>query len=231
MKKMILTATGLLLVSSVVFGTGYKALKGIGFFAPNVNGTGNVGNPETGAIVFDTGSSGFYGYTGPSPGWVPLGGSAAVIPPGVITAFGGTTPPTGWLLCDGSVQSATTYTALFAAIGNTYGPGSGPDTFNLPDLRGIFPRGTGTNEQLSYSAGGDVVGPALGDYQNDQMQGHVHALASVSPTGGGYTIPGGANQGVISSSGAPQSDGTNGTPRTGNETRPFSVGVNYIIKI
>ena len=58
---------------------------------------------------------------------------------GVIQMYAGTTPPDGWLLCDGSAVSRTTYAALFAVIGTTYGAGDGSTTFNLPDLRGLQP--------------------------------------------------------------------------------------------
>ncbi len=53
-------------------------------------------------------------------------------PLGAIVAFGGDTAPTGWLICDGSAISRTTYAALFAAIGTKYGAGDGSTTFNLP---------------------------------------------------------------------------------------------------
>ena len=52
--------------------------------------------------------------------------------PGMIKPFAGTTVPTGYLLCDGSAVSRTTYANLFAAIGTTYGTGDGSTTFNLP---------------------------------------------------------------------------------------------------
>lgn len=55
--------------------------------------------------------------------------------PGMIKPFAGTTIPTGYLLCDGSAVSRTTYANLFAAIGTTYGSGDGSTTFNLPDYR------------------------------------------------------------------------------------------------
>lgn len=58
------------------------------------------------------------------------------IPPGAIVAFAGAIAPAGWLLCDGSAVSRTTFAALFAAISTAYGPGDGSTTFNLPDLRG-----------------------------------------------------------------------------------------------
>jgi microcystin-dependent protein len=59
-----------------------------------------------------------------------------IVPPGVIWSYGGTTAPPGFLLCDGSAVSRTTYAALFAVIGTTFGAGDGSTTFNLPDLRG-----------------------------------------------------------------------------------------------
>ena len=49
--------------------------------------------------------------------------------------------PTNWLECNGAAISRTTYSALFAAIGTTWGSGDGSTTFNLPETRGLFPRG------------------------------------------------------------------------------------------
>lgn len=54
----------------------------------------------------------------------------------VIKAYAGSTAPTGWLLCDGSAVSRTTYADLFAVVSTTYGNGDGSTTFNVPDLRG-----------------------------------------------------------------------------------------------
>lgn len=62
-------------------------------------------------------------------------------PTASIIAYGGTTAPTGWLLCDGSAVSRTTYSALFAVIAETAGQGDNSTTFNVPDLRGRFLRG------------------------------------------------------------------------------------------
>jgi hypothetical protein len=58
---------------------------------------------------------------------------------GTISAYGGNTAPTGWLLCDGTAVSQTTYADLFAVIGCNFGCSGG--NFNLPDLRGRFLRG------------------------------------------------------------------------------------------
>jgi microcystin-dependent protein len=58
------------------------------------------------------------------------------LPPGTVLSFAGPTLPSGFLLCDGSAVSRTTYSALFSALGTAYGVGNGSTTFNIPDLRG-----------------------------------------------------------------------------------------------
>ena len=66
---------------------------------------------------------------------------AIAAPVGSVYTFAGSTVPTGWLKCNGALLSRTTYAALFAVIGTTYGAGDGSTTFALPDLRGEFVRG------------------------------------------------------------------------------------------
>jgi hypothetical protein len=61
------------------------------------------------------------------------GGTASSAPTGSIMMFSGTTAPTGWLLCDGSAVSRTTYSDLFAITSTAYGVGNGSTTFNLPN--------------------------------------------------------------------------------------------------
>lgn len=58
------------------------------------------------------------------------------IPTGTVAAFAVSTPPSGWLNCDGSAVSRSTYATLFGVVGTTYGAGNGTTTFNLPDGRG-----------------------------------------------------------------------------------------------
>ena len=62
-----------------------------------------------------------------------VGGKVVGLTPGFIAPFAGSTAPDGWLICDGSAVSRTTYAALFAIIGTTYGAGDGNSTFNLPN--------------------------------------------------------------------------------------------------
>lgn len=80
----------------------------------------------------------------------------AATPPGAVMPFARNTAPTGWLKADGSVVSRTTYAALFAAIGTTFGAGDGTTTFKLPDLRGEFVRawddGKGTDTGRTFGS-------------------------------------------------------------------------------
>lgn len=78
------------------------------------------------------------------------------VPSGAILMYGAAAAPTGWLLCDGTAVSRTTYAALFTAISTTYGVGDGTTTFNLPDLRQRFPLGkaaSGTGNTLGGTGG------------------------------------------------------------------------------
>ena len=158
-----------------------------------------------------------------------------ITPPGVIFMYGSTTPPSGWLNCDGSTYSKTTYAALYAIISTTFGGNSTSD-FKVPDFRGIFPRGVGTSTTL-FNANGIGFTGVLSSYNNDKMQGHYHDYYVLPgyDTGGGVTIDRiSANATGISTCNdrirAAKTDGVNGTPRTGTETNPANLGINFIIK-
>ena len=79
---------------------------------------------------------------------------------GEVAFFARTTPPSGWLKANGAAVSRTTYAALFAAIGTTFGAGDGSSTFNLPDLRGEFVRGLDDGRNVD---GGRRLGTNQGD--------------------------------------------------------------------
>lgn len=91
---------------------------------------------------------------------------AARVPIGFIGDYGGTTAPTGWLFCDFAAVSRTTYAALFATIGTTFGAGDGSTTFNVPDGRGRgrFGRDNmgGTAANRITSGGSGITGTTLG---------------------------------------------------------------------
>lgn len=156
-------------------------------------------------------------------------------PPGVISAYGGDTAPEGWLLCDGDDVSRSVYANLFLAIGTRWGVGDGVSTFNLPDMRGVVPRGSGTHGTLKKAKGVDypAAGPAVGQYEDDQMQGHkmMASYTGSQPAGGNIYMAygtGNLQSRTLVSTIIP--DGSNGNPRTGDETRGFGAGVNFIIK-
>lgn len=82
---------------------------------------------------------------------------------GEVAFFARTTPPSGWLKANGAAISRTTYAALFAAIGTTFGAGDGRTTFNLPDLRGEFIRGLDDGRNIDNGRG-------LGSKQGDAIR-------------------------------------------------------------
>ena len=88
-----------------------------------------------------------------------------IAPTGTVLPFAGSVAPDGWALCDGSAINRNTYGSLFSVISTVYGTGDGVNTFNLPDMRGVFPRGSGTNGTSNY---GGVTGhtPAGGSTGN-----------------------------------------------------------------
>jgi microcystin-dependent protein len=146
------------------------------------------------------------------------------VPPGAILAFPVSTPPTGWLECDGSTYIASAYPNLYAALGGSGG------SFTVPDLRGQFVRG--------WAHGGTVdAGRTLLSNQADQLQGFVmpiNAPSGVLPagtTGEGFTGVTGTNTSTpVTQTGPPISDGTHGTPRVGAETRPVNLALMYCIR-
>lgn len=78
-------------------------------------------------------------------------------PVGAVMPYAGSTPPDGWLLCDGSEISRTNYARLFSVIGTTYGAGDGNSSFNLPDLVEGVPIGAESNSSfIGYKDNGQL---------------------------------------------------------------------------
>jgi microcystin-dependent protein len=141
----------------------------------------------------------------------------ALVPVGAVMPFAMNSDPSGWIHCDGAAVSRTiTYAALFAAIGTTYGAGNGSTTFNLPDLRGYFVRGFGTN-------GDGTASDTFGAKQADEFKAHTHQVRNFTTT----TTPGGAvSVRVIQTGENYVASGSNG----GTETRPKNIAMRYCIK-
>lgn len=99
------------------------------------------------------------------------------IPSGSMQMYGGAASPSGWLLCNGTAVSRTTYADLFAVVGTTYGTGDGSTTFNLPNLKNRFPVGAG-----DVYTPGDQGGLASVTLTNAEMPSHTHVGPSHNHT-------------------------------------------------
>jgi microcystin-dependent protein len=157
-------------------------------------------------------------------------------PVGEIKMYGGLAAPSGFLLCDGTLASTTTYPDLSAVIRAQYTRPTDPaDSFRVPDLRGVYPKGFGQNGVL-----GANYASASGTPQLDKTQSHIHnvrdtnngpyLLAASAFAGGGIAAvaynPGLGSVYLTS----PVTDGSYGSPRLGPITEPANVGVSFIIK-
>lgn len=121
-------------------------------------GTGAATAPEALESLGITVGTGEPPATG-TPGsiYIKLGGGAMIsgssTPIGTITAYGGSTAPSGWLMCDGSEVSRAEYSLLFDAIGTAYGDGDGSTTFNLPSMAGRTAIGSSASHALGSTGG------------------------------------------------------------------------------
>lgn len=102
-------------------------------------------------------------------------GTDAFLPIGALVPFAGASAPTGFLICDGAAVSRTTYAALFAVVGTTYGAGNGTTTFNIPNAVNRIPVGSGG----SYTRG-QTGGAATVTLSDAQMPSHDHSLSGTT---------------------------------------------------
>jgi microcystin-dependent protein len=95
-------------------------------------------------------------------------------PIGRIEAFGGSTAPAGWLMCNGAAVSRTQYPRLFAAFGTTYGAGNGSTTFALPNASGRVLVGRDAS-QAEFDQLGETGGHTTHQLSLNEMPVHTHA--------------------------------------------------------
>lgn len=159
--------------------------------------------------------------------------SVTSIPTGAYLPYGGTTAPTGFLLCDGTAVSRTTYADLFAVIGTSYGTGDGATTFNVPDLRGRAPFGrdnmggldatripSAITGRLSIGGSGGAAQTTL---TTDNIPAHTHTGTTSSDGAHTHTVAI-ENNGAGGSGGAGRmvSGGTTTTSSNGAHTHTFT---------
>lgn len=143
--------------------------------------------------------------------------SVGALPTGTFLWFCGGSAPTGYLVCDGSSLERTTYAALYAVIGTTYGFADGTH-FNLPDLRGYFVRGI----DLGRGIDTDRV---LGTNQADDNKAHTHALH------GDFDSMSRDDLNIFRLTAAGTGDGSTVIDSSGTEARPKNVALLPIIKV
>lgn len=166
------------------------------------------------------GARGPQGERGPQGPTGPTGpaGAGGGVPTGTVVSFAGHNAPTGWLLCDGTQYSSSSYPTLYATIGTTYGGGSG--SFRVPDLRGRMPVG---KNQGAFSVLGRTGGEENHVLTNAEMAPDVYMDVSGSKSTELVNIGGGnrwANTGRVNGAQA---------GRAHNNMPPYLV-LNYIIK-
>lgn len=115
---------------------------------------------------------------------------AQLVPTGTVFAYAGTSAPSGWLTCDGTAISRTTYASLFSALGVAHGYGDNSTTFNLPDYRGRFVRGAdamfgGTSAARDPNNGTRTAANTGGNTGNNvgSVQANATAKNSLALTG------------------------------------------------
>ncbi|WP_049777030.1 tail fiber protein [Paludibacter propionicigenes] len=188
--------------------------------------------PETGAIEFD--GTHLYCTIGTTRYQLDQQNSIS----GEIKIWAGTTTattlPAGWLVCDGSAISRTTYANLFLVLGTTYGAGDGSTTFNLPNLKGRVPVGY-DGSQTEFNALNKTGGEKTHTLTIAEMPSHNHYNGN-----GGYNVllsyGGGANttDGLDNTGGEPDVhnfgyEQNAGGGQAHNNLQPYIV-LNYIIK-
>jgi microcystin-dependent protein len=219
-------------------------------------GSGDIVNGQKVLVVYRSASNDFQIVGGR------VAGSSAdtlarLIDVGTVMAWPTSTLPTGWLECDGSAISRTTYSQLFAKLGTIYGVGDGSTTFNLPDYRGQFLRGhangssTDPDRASRTDRGDGTTGDSVGTKQAGATASHTHSVTGTTSTDGAHTHtvayaqPTNASTGgalsvsqltgatftQTSSSNGSHSHTVTGTAAAtgGSETRPTNVAVKFII--
>lgn len=149
---------------------------------------------------------------------------------GVIKMYGGSSAPSGYLICDGSAVSRTTYAALYTALGGAsspFGQGDGSTTFNLPDMRGRVPVGVGTGDASDATAHtlGEKEGTETHALTTAQLPPHSHVTGFARPGRGA------GSNGTLTSAGSDSNITSNDTGSgSSHPNMQPSLSINFIIK-
>ena len=218
-------ATGPIGATGPAGATGATGLQGENGAAGAAGATGATGpsglQGDTGptGAVGATGATGPIGATGTTGATGPTGVTSPGMPTGSITQFAGSTAPSGWLTCDGTAVSRTTFADLFAAIGTTYNIGGEAGTdFRLPNMKGRVPVGFDSG-QTEFDSLGEAGGAKTHTLTTAEMPSHTHTQNSHNHTqdAHGHSINDPSHSHGMQAMGSNPSDnaGTNGYVLTG----------------
>ena len=146
-------------------------------------------------------------------------------PTGAVTAFAGSSAPTGWLLADGTAVSRATYATLFGIISTTYGAGNGTTTFNVPNLKGKIPVGLNSVE-TEFDALAETGGAKTHTLAATEIPEHTHPIAAIGTVDADYFS---AGSGVTIGSALTATGVNANAGGAHNNLQPYLV-LNYIIK-
>lgn len=146
-----------------------------------------------------------------------------LVPTGAMLDWGTGTPPTGWLICDGSAVSRTTYADLFTLWSTVYGVGDGTTTFNIPDMRERVVVGYKAASS-EFGTLGQTGGEKTHVLTTTEMPAHTHALSTYNDgTSGTVAKSASANNPTGGVTGSAGSDGAH------NNLQPY-ITLNKIVK-
>jgi microcystin-dependent protein len=178
-----------------------------------------------------------------------ISGTTNFMPTGSLLMWPTAVAPTGFLICNGSAVSRSTYANLFAIVGTTFGSGNGSTTFNLPNYTDRMPIGTGT---IAANVG-DTGGSQTTTLSTSNLPAHTHTTSVTDPghhhTSAGNGAPNGGGAGAAftgdgpnpsgnqpghttldSTTGISVSIGSTGSGTAATTISPF-LGINFIIKV
>lgn len=106
-------------------------------------------------------------------------------PVGQVVDFAGSSAPTGWLICNGATISQTTYAALYAVTGHSYGANPGGGNFILPDCREKVTVGYKSGSSEFGALGNVAVGEKTHTLDATEIPSHVHPINAYASSAAG----------------------------------------------